>query len=171
MKRGWIAIATFVAGTALLLGAHEMQRRPEAQPDVTPAEKVRVDPGATVLAFLDTHSTERAADNRSQAVVVRSLHEQYAKRGIEVLIVAPALTAGENADARLTTRYNWGLGELTFLPDDNGQLAAGYSVDQFPTTVLVDSDGLPIAVWEGYSPPGELGPVLEQLCSPDRNEG
>ncbi len=165
------AIGSFLLGSAFLFTALETHGPPRSSSAESPAA---AEPSPTVeperilvMAFIDTSEPETSGANRSQALVVRSLHDQYREKGIHVIVVQSSADpqAGRDPQEQLNARYDWGLADMTILPDLDGRLAAGYDVREFPTTMVIGRLGKPVAVWEGYSPPGVLGPALNRLSN------
>jgi len=160
------AIFSFLLGSALLVASFEA---PPPRPTVEETEAPDA-PGASapllLMAFIDMSGPDDSGANRSQALVVRSISDQSDQRRIRVLVVQSASAPGErNTAKQVNVRYDWGLAEMTILPDPDGRLAEAYAIREFPTTLVMSNVGDPIAVWEGYSPPSLLGPALQRIAS------
>ena len=154
------AIVAFILGSAcLLLGARVGGSDPATGDEAASASQ---DIG-TVLAFLDTSD---GTVNRSQALVVRSIRDQFEERGIRVIVVQRA--ESQSDDERRNARYDWGLDDLTVLVDRDRRWADDYAVDSYPATLLLDGLGEMIVSWEGFSPAAVVGPVLEQVTRETR---
>jgi len=172
------AIVSFVLGSVLLSSSFETHgpQRPSNDASLRTVDDVSTIAAPTsllVMTFIDPSDPDTPGANRSQAVVARSIHDQYEQRGIRVIVVQSSAgrRAGQDPEAQMNVRYDWGLAQMTIIPDLDGRLAQAYAVREFPTTMVLGDLGDPIAVWEGYSPPSVLGPALERIATTSLNPG
>jgi len=164
------AVVFFLLGSVLLFSSLEthdpgppVREAPSSTLEETPATTSA--PAVFLMAFIDTSTSD---ENRSHALVLRSIRDQYESKGVRVIVVQSSSDPGAGYDPveQLNVRYDWGLTEMTILPDLDGRLAEAYSVREFPTTIVLGELGDPLAVWTGYSPPSVVGPALNRILTP-----
>jgi peroxiredoxin len=128
-----------------------------------------------LLSFLDARSMPlsrtEADPSRGQLVFLKSMAQQYAPSGLEVLIVGcnrlfsrKPLAAG----ALLNFTYDWKLDDVTVLRDDGAGTAFRYGVSTLPTTFLIASDGHIQRRWDGFVASAQLALAIESLVGPPR---
>lgn len=119
-----------------------------------------------LLSFLQTQPDTVANTSRDQAVVLVSMSQQYNAQGVEVAIVdASALVNGTpaSASALLNVVYDWNLGPVQLL-DDNAQSASQiYSIQQLPTTFLIDTTGVVRQRWDGFVSSSQAASAIQAL--------
>lgn len=128
-----------------------------------------------LLSFIDARSQPLSRTysdlSRGQLVFLKSMAQQYAPNGVEVLIVGcNSLFSGKSLDpsALLNFTYDWQLDGVTVLRDDDEGTAFLYGVSRLPTTLLIASDGRIQRRWDGFVAPAQLAFALESLVGPPR---
>jgi NAD(P)-dependent dehydrogenase (short-subunit alcohol dehydrogenase family) len=125
-----------------------------------------------LLSFIDARSHPLSPTysdpSRGQLVFLKSMAQQYAPKGVEVLIVGCNGLCGGQAlapSALLNFTYDWQLDGLTILRDD-ATTALRYGVSTLPTTLLIASDGRIQRRWDEFVAPAQLALALESLVGP-----
>jgi hypothetical protein len=126
-----------------------------------------------LLSFLDARSkplSRIVADpSRGQLVFLKSMAQQYASKGLAVVIVGcDGLSHGHTLVPRalLNLNYDWQLDGVPVLWDDYQATALRYGVFTLPTTFLVASDGRIQRRWDGFVAPAQLALTVESLLGP-----
>jgi hypothetical protein len=115
-----------------------------------------------LLSFIDIRDA-LSADGKnlshSQVVFLKSLYEQYAATGLQVVLVAASQFPGD----LLNMTYNWRLDALPLLVDDTaGSVARLYGIGQAPATLLIGADGRILQRWDTLALPFQLGASLSK---------
>ena len=128
-----------------------------------------------LLSFIDARSqplSHTYSDpSRGQLVFLKSMAQQYAPNGVEVLIVGCNTLFGGKPlapSALLNFTYDWQLDGVTVLRDDDQGTAFLYGVSTLPTTLLIASDDRIQRRWDGFAAPAQLAFALESLVGPPR---
>ena len=121
----------------------------------------------TLVSFLATQPDTAATASRSQAVELVSLADQYAAKGVHVLIVdntalPVSLSVLEN------TVYDWQLGDVPLLADPGHVASDRFGVPSSPTTLLIGRTGTVIARWNGYVLTAVVAQALTSAISPGK---
>ncbi|MFI1092690.1 hypothetical protein [Streptomyces sp. NPDC020917] len=98
-----------------------------------------------LVAFLATQPDTADTPSRAQAVALKSLQEQYGRKGLTIEIVDES---GAGEDALVNTTYDWQLGAIRLAADPGGALARRSGVHTLPTVVLRDAAGALVKRWD-----------------------
>lgn len=104
-------------------------------------------------------------------VFLKSVAQQYAPNGLEVLIVGcNRILSGEPLppNALLNFTYDWQLDDVMVLRDDDEATAIRYGVSTLPTTFLIAPDGHIRQRWDGFVASPQLALAIESLVGPPR---
>lgn len=122
-----------------------------------------------LLSFLDARlqplSRTYSDGSRGQVVFLKSMAQQYAPKGVEVLIVGcnqPFSAKPIEIDSLLNFTYDWQLDGLSVLRGDENT-ASRYGVFTLPTTLLIAPDGQIQRRWDGFVAAAQLALALEPL--------
>jgi peroxiredoxin len=118
-----------------------------------------------LLSFIDA-ADSLSADGKnlshSQVVFLKSLLDQYAAKGLQVVFVAANRLSGD----LLNTSYNWKLDGAPLLVDDStGSVARSYQVSQAPATLLIGADGRILQRWDTLAASFQLAASLQAVYS------
>jgi peroxiredoxin len=123
-----------------------------------------------LLSFLQVQApadSPEAQPSRAQLTFLKSMHTQYAPKGLVVLLVdGSRLLSGAAASrtALYNATFDWNLGDIPVIDDDQQEsLTSKYAVTTLPTTFLVDCDGRIVERWEGLASTPQLSRRLRQL--------
>jgi hypothetical protein len=134
---------------------------PEAAVQDSRADSLPVSPGQwSLCSFLDIGS-DNDNSSRSQVVVLESMLNQYADKGLSVCVIAenPRSTAG----AIENHSYDWHAENISFLGDPTARMAESHSVITYPTTLLFSPNGREVSRWSRFASAIELGLKLRKL--------
>jgi len=127
-----------------------------------------------LLSFIDARSqplSRTYADrSRGQLVFLKSMAQQYAPNGVDVLIVGcngPFSAEPLDPNLLLNFTYDWQLDGVTVLRDD-ASAAFRYDVSTLPTTLIIARDGRIQRRWDGFVAPARLALALESLVGSPR---
>jgi len=130
---------------------------------------------AVLLSFVDARSQPlsrtQADPSRGELVFLKSMTEQYAPNGLEVLIVGcNGLLSGKPLapGALLNFTYDWQLDGVSVLRDDDEATAIRYGISMLPTTFLIAPDGRIKRRWNGFVASPQLALVIESVVGPPR---
>lgn len=128
-----------------------------------------------LLSFLDARaqplSRAHGDPSRGQLVFLKSMTQQYASRGLAVLIIGCNGLASGTPLARgvlLNFTYDWQLDGVAVLWDDDEGVARQYGVSRLPTTFLISPDGCIRRRWNGFVASAPLALAIESLVGPPR---
>ncbi|HMD85509.1 MAG TPA: redoxin domain-containing protein [Terriglobia bacterium] len=128
-----------------------------------------------LLSFVDARSQPlsrtQADPSRGELVFLKSMAQQYAPNGLEVLIVGcNGLLSGKPLapGALLNFAYDWQLDGVTVLRDDDKATAIRYGIFMLPTTFLIAPDGRIQRRWEGFVASPQLALAIESVAGPPR---
>ena len=119
-----------------------------------------------VLAFLQTQPDTASTASRSQAVSLMSIEQQYALKGVTVVIIdATMMTTGQPAahNDLLNTTYDWNMGNIPLLADSDGITADHYGVQQTPTLFIIGRNGYVNQAWQGPTSTAQIAFALQRL--------
>ncbi len=187
---GWILVAATLTATivGILIWPIRPSRRDVVAGAIAPSFSLPVARGGrcdladllakkkvVLLSFVDARSQPlsrtQADPSRGQLVFLRSMAQQYAPNGLEVLIVGcNRLSRGEplTAGALLNFTYDWQLDGVTVLRDDDEATAIRYGISTLPTTFLIAPDGRIQRRWNGFVASPQLALAIESLVGPPR---
>ena len=130
---------------------------------------------AVLLSFVDARSQPlsrtQADPSRGELVFLKSMTEQYAPNGLEVLIVGcNGLLSGKPLapGALLNFTYDWQLDGVTVLRDEDEAAAIRYGVSTLPTTFLIAPAGRIQRRWNGFAASPQLALAIESVAGPPR---
>lgn len=131
-----------------------------------------------VMSFINTQPLDTSLStpdmSRSQIVFLKSIAQQYAAKGVRVLLVdATALVQGKQLDQSelLTFVHNWDMETIPMLIDDVSVVQA-YGVSQVPTTFVIAPDGRVLQRWDGVATTAHLALAVQSLVGlPDADTG
>jgi peroxiredoxin len=122
-----------------------------------------------VLSFINTRPLDDSLStpdlSRSQIVFLKSIAQQYAAQGVQVLLAdATALVYGEPPDQNALRNfvYNWDIETIPLLMD-KGTVAQAYGVSQVPTTFLITPDGRVTQRWDGVATAAHFALAVQSL--------
>jgi peroxiredoxin len=114
-----------------------------------------------LLSFIDVQdslSKDGKNSSHSQVVFLKSLYEQYAAAGLQVVFVAANRLSGD----LVNMTYNWEMNAIPLLVDDStGSVARSYQVGQAPATLLIGADGRVLQRWDTLATPFQLAASLQ----------
>jgi len=189
-RRGWTLVAA--ALTAIIVGILIWPIRPSPRVVVVgssaPSFRLPVARGGicdlsdllakkrvVLLSFVDARSQPlsrtQADPSRGELVFLNSMAQQYAPKGLEVLIVGRnGLFSGKPLapGALLNFTYDWQLDGVTVLGDDNEAATIRYGISTLPTTFLIAADGRIQRRWDGFVASPQLALAIESLVGPPR---
>lgn len=123
-----------------------------------------------LLSFLEVQApagSQEAQPSRAQITFLKSMHTQYAPKGLVMLLVDGSRLrsgAGADRDALYNATFNWNLGDLPVIDDDQKEsLTSKYGVTALPTTFLIGGDGRIVERWEGVASTPQLSRRLQEL--------
>jgi hypothetical protein len=130
---------------------------------------------AVLLSFVATRpgplSPAEPDPSRAQIVFLKSMAQQYAPKGVQVLIVDGSGARGGKPlapGALLNLTYDWQLDDVPVLRDDKGGTASSYRVSSLPATFLIEPGGRILRRWDRFVPPAQLALALESVVGPPR---
>jgi hypothetical protein len=122
-----------------------------------------------LLSFIDTreHTTDRADNpdmSRRLLVFIESMRNQYAARGLTVVLVDGSPPVGmETLDRLINFRFDHGLVQTPMISGDSGRRAMqDFGVRSLPTTFLIGRQGQIHTRWEGLVLPSTLAGAVEE---------
>ena len=121
-----------------------------------------------LLSFLGTiPDTASSSPSRSQAIFLESLEQQYASKGVEVVIIdATAIETGQQPalNSLLNVPFDWHLGAIPFLLDTSAHtVAVQYGILKTPTTYLINVHGTIEHCWDGLAQSAQLAFAIQHL--------
>jgi peroxiredoxin len=126
-----------------------------------------------LLSFLEVQApagSPEAHPSRAQITFLKSMHTQYAPKGLVVLLIdGSRLRSGAAADpgALYNATFDWNLGDIPVINDDQQEsLTSRYAVTALPATFLIGPDGRIVERWEGVASTPQLSRRLQQLLGP-----
>lgn len=134
-----------------------------------------------LLSFINTQAkaTLGTADpSRAQIVFLKSMQEQYGRKGLVVIIVDAARLATGNhpgTDQLINFTYDWQLDQVPVLDDSESTVARSYTVTSTPTTFLIDDHQRIRQRWDGFTSAAQLALSIDALLempahTPDTTE-
>lgn len=124
---------------------------------------------AVLLSFINTQAEIDLATpdpSRAQIIFLKSMHEQYASRGLSVFIVdAAQLEIGKqpSLEELINFTHNWQLGDIPVLVDKNGLIRDQYGISSLPTTLLIGTDGVIQQRWNTMASSSQLALAIESV--------
>jgi len=122
-----------------------------------------------LLSFINTQPLDDSLStpdmSRSQIVFLKSIAQQYAAKGVRVLLVdATALVHGEPPDQNALRNFihNWDIETIPILMDGMS-VAQAYGVSQVPTTFVIAPDGWVTQHWDGIATAAHLALAVQSL--------
>jgi len=122
-----------------------------------------------LLSFINSRPLDASLStpdvSRNQIVFLKSVAQQYASRGVQVLLVdATALAGGEQPDqeALLNFAHNWDMETIPVLMNSETTVRE-YGISQVPTTLLIAPDGRVTHRWEGFASAAQLAFAVQAL--------
>jgi len=101
---------------------------------------------------------------RSFAVALRSLARQYEGSGLQAALVVSG--EGSRPEAMENLPYDWALGPIRVISDQDRELGTVLEVSDKPVTLLISPGKHIVGRWEGRSNPARLGLTLRWLLGP-----
>lgn len=125
--------------------------------------------GPVLLSFVCTcpQDDQAAKASRSQVVFIKSMAEQYAKRGIRFVLIETSASESAirpNRNDLLNLSYDWDVDTIPLVADTaSAATARNYGIRQLPTTLLIGEHGRVANRWDGFATAAQLGFSIEAL--------
>ncbi|HZQ19338.1 MAG TPA: right-handed parallel beta-helix repeat-containing protein [Terriglobales bacterium] len=114
----------------------------------------------SLCSFLDI-SSDNDNPSRSQVVVLESMLNQYAGKGLYVCVIAE--NSGPTASVIENRSHDWHAENIRFVGDPTSRMAESHSVLAYPITLLFSPNGKEVSRWGGFASGIELGLKLRKL--------
>jgi len=119
-------------------------------------------PALMLLAFLQTTPDTADTPSRREVAFLHSLSHQYRWRGLKVTVVDSSGPAGPHPQhqALINAGYDWHL-DIPIVEDRGHHLSSRFAVAEFPTIMLLTSQGKLVRRWQGFAGPATLAAAVE----------